>query len=382
MLKTRSAFEGQTGLQTGPKYEFESVDASGSLTPWVPIRTQVLESLSKQISFERAAVWLLSPDRPSPDELISQQGTEARDIRAWCEKGRLRAPMMHDALVAGRSVGRLKDTYLFDSARSGHAHAIAHALPESHPQRRWWLAILARTDEEFTDAERLAVDIVLRQVQTALNQPDEIGVAHALVGHDDRPISTDLAFQQISVRLGVPTHDLLRQLRDIRLQRWETIDDDATHDLVLELSGEQLWVIFRKTRAIDLPEAAQWFVELRPLGDSVIPPVGVVSDKRIAAGIAFIHDSFRSNPSLDEMASHVHVSSYHFHRVFSRLVGVSPKRYLQLKQLQIACRLLRATHAPVRDIARMTGFTSHGHFNAAFRRLMGCSPTQYRARRQ
>jgi AraC family transcriptional regulator len=382
MLKTRRAFNGQTDLQVGLKDVFDTVDASGSVTPWLPIRTAVLDSLSEQLSFERAAVWLLSPDGPAPDELIAQRGADGRDIRAWCEAGQHQTPMLHDALMAGRSVGKLADTHLFDSARSGNTHAIAHALPESHPQRRWWLAVLSRSDKEFTDADRLAVDIVLRQVQTALNQPEEPGVAHALVGHDDRPISTDLAFEQVCVRLGVPSRNIFQLISDIRQQRWEKVDDDSTHDLVLELSGEQLWVIFRKTRAIDLPEATQWFVELRPPGDSQIPPIGVVSDSRIAEGIAFLHDSFQTNPSLNEMAAHVHVSPYHFHRVFSRLVGVSPKRYLQLKQLQVACRLLRTTHAPVRDVARMTGFTSHGHFNAAFRRVKGCSPTQYRASRR
>lgn len=382
MLKTRRAIVGQTELQTDLKDVFESVDASGSMTPWHPIRTAVIDSLSKQLSFDRATVWLLSPDEPAPDELIAQQGAEPRDIRSWCEGGLHSVPMLHDALVEGRSVGRLEDTHLFDSARSGHSYAIAHALPESHPQKRWWLAVLSRKEKAFTEVDRLAVDIVLRQVQTALNQPSEIGVALALVGHDDRPISTDLAFEQIAVRLGVPSCDLLQRLREIRQQRWEKIDDDSTHDLIFELNGERLWVIFRKTRAIALPDATQWFVELRPLGDSNIPPIGVVSDRRIAEGIAFLHDSFQANPSLNEMAAHVHVSPYHFHRVFSRLVGISPKRYLQLKQLQIACRLLRTTHAPVRDIARMTGFTSHGHFNAAFRRVIGSSPTQYRARRR
>ena len=100
--------------------------------------------------------------------------------------------------------------------------------------------------------------------------------------------------------------------------------------------------------------------------------------QRVARAIAFIHDHFADNPSLEDIAAEVHVSPFHFHRVFTRLVGESPKRYLQLKQLQVASELLRRSYVPIRDIARLTGFTSHGHFNATFRRVVGESPTEHR----
>lgn len=355
----------------------ERVDGSGALTPWTPLHESVLSTLTRVIWFDRAAVWLFQPDHPSPDELLAQRGFTAEEIETWPQKLRKEAPIIADALVAGRASGRLHEAGLGTKSTSGE-HVAAHAIPESHPQQRWWLAVVSRRARAFTESEIQSLDIALRQLQTSLNQPELPGRARALAGYDDRPISTDLAFHQTTTRLGMPVRELLRRLRDIRNQRWPELRDGATHDMVVEAGDERFWVVFRKTRAIDLDHARQTIIELRPVGDIAPPPVGIVSDERIARAIAFIHDHFADNPSLEDIAAEVHVSPFHFHRVFTRLVGESPKRYLQLKQLQVASELLRRSYVPIRDIARLTGFTSHGHFNATFRRVVGESPTEHR----
>jgi len=358
------------------------VDPAGSLAAWRPLSQAILQAFDDQLRFDRAAIWLVQPERPAPDELLAQRGLGPETVLNWCNGGHRRSRLVEDALIAGRAVGTLHDAELSASSADATDHTIAHALPESHPQHHWWLAILGRHDLPFTQAERQSVDLVLRQIQTQLNHTDNPGVCQALVGHDDRPISTDLGFHQTTTRLGLPARELLGQIRSIREQRFKTIHDNTTHDLILEINNETFWVVFRKTRAIELEQAAQWIVELRPVSSPSPPAVGVLSNERIARAIGYIHDSFAKNPSLQSMAAYVHVSPFHFHRVFTKLVGVSPKRYLQLKQLQIACRLLRDTHTSIHDISRLTGFTSHGHFNATFRRLVGCSPTQHRAGRK
>ncbi len=353
------------------------VDPSGATAQWMPLRELAMSVLTSQVWFDRACVWLLNPEQPSPDELLGQRGFGPVEIQAWCNGAHRDASLVADALVAGRAGGTLPDTGLGTKATAGE-HASVHAAPESHPQHRWWLAIVSRRARAFTESERQSIDIALRQLQTAMNQPESPGRSSALAGHDDRPISTDLAFHQTTSRLGMPVRELLRRVRDIREQRWPQLEDDVTHDMVIEAGGEQFWVVIRRTRAVDLPRAAQLLVELRPVGELAPPPVGVVSDERIAQALAFLHDHFHENPSLEQMAAAVHVSPFHFHRVFTRLVGESPKRYLQLKQLQISSELLRRSHIPISEIARLVGFTSHGHFNATFRRIVGHAPTEHR----
>jgi len=109
-------------------------------------------------------------------------------------------------------------------------------------------------------------------------------------------------------------------------------------------------------------------------------PLGVVEDERIALAVAYLHDHYHLASSLAQIAEVVHISPFHFHRLFTRQVGLSPKHYLQHKQLQVARWLLRTSRMPVGEIAARIGFASHGHFTSTFHRIVGASPTDYRER--
>jgi AraC-like DNA-binding protein len=172
---------------------------------------------------------------------------------------------------------------------------------------------------------------------------------------------------------------LLSVLHPVIRQRWPDMDDGGTRDIAVQLADKPFWVRFHDGRVPGLSQSAQrWYLELHPLEPGELSVVGVVEDDRIARAIGFIHDNFKQSPSLNEIAEAAHVSPFHFHRLFSRYVGLSPKHYLQNKQLQVARWLLRATRTPIGMVAQETGFSSHGHFTSTFHRLVGVSPTEYR----
>ncbi|WP_034603002.1 bifunctional transcriptional activator/DNA repair enzyme AdaA [Maridesulfovibrio frigidus] len=50
---------------------------------------------------------------------------------------------------------------------------------------------------------------------------------------------------------------------------------------------------------------------------------------KIEKAIHFIQDNFKSQPSLEEIADNVHLSKYHFNRMFKRWAGISPVQFLQ-----------------------------------------------------
>ena len=60
-----------------------------------------------------------------------------------------------------------------------------------------------------------------------------------------------------------------------------------------------------------------------------------------AKAIQFIQDHFQEKPSLEEIAEHVHLSPFHFQRLFSDWVGTSPKKFLQYIQVSYAKKLLK-----------------------------------------
>ena len=63
--------------------------------------------------------------------------------------------------------------------------------------------------------------------------------------------------------------------------------------------------------------------------------------QRIEKAIRFLAENFHSQPGLKEIADRIHMSEYHFQRLFSRWVGISPKRFLQFLTKEYAKNLLK-----------------------------------------
>ena len=58
--------------------------------------------------------------------------------------------------------------------------------------------------------------------------------------------------------------------------------------------------------------------------------------QKVADTIVYLHQHVTEQPSLAQLAARVKLSEYHFQRLFSRMVGISPKRFLQILTLQQA----------------------------------------------
>ncbi|WP_460405319.1 helix-turn-helix domain-containing protein [Actinophytocola sediminis] len=82
--------------------------------------------------------------------------------------------------------------------------------------------------------------------------------------------------------------------------------------------------------------------------------------------------------TIDDMARTAMFSKFHFSRIFQRVTGISPGRFLSALRLQEAKRLLIATPMTVADISHMVGYNSIGTFSSRFRSSVGMSPTEYR----
>ncbi|GIM82475.1 AraC family transcriptional regulator [Winogradskya consettensis] len=85
--------------------------------------------------------------------------------------------------------------------------------------------------------------------------------------------------------------------------------------------------------------------------------------------------------TVDDMARAAMFSKFHFTRVFQRVTGVSPGRFLSAMRLQQAKELLLATSMNVADISVHVGYNSVGTFSSRFTRSVGLAPTEYRRTR-
>jgi len=84
--------------------------------------------------------------------------------------------------------------------------------------------------------------------------------------------------------------------------------------------------------------------------------------------------------TLQSVAASLGVSAGHLSRSFSRIMGVSFRRYLVEKRLERARRLLLDPLYNVTQVAEACGYPSTAYFIRAFRKAMGCTPGQYARR--
>jgi AraC family transcriptional regulator, regulatory protein of adaptative response / methylated-DNA-[protein]-cysteine methyltransferase len=98
----------------------------------------------------------------------------------------------------------------------------------------------------------------------------------------------------------------------------------------------------------------------------------------IANAIEYLHANFKNQPSLDKIAEHVHLSPFHFQRIFTEWAGISPKKFLQYLSVTYAKELLSSTTVSVLDAAHNTGLSGTGRLHDLFITIEGMTPGEYK----
>ncbi|MGW5054312.1 AraC family transcriptional regulator [Actinokineospora sp. NPDC004072] len=100
--------------------------------------------------------------------------------------------------------------------------------------------------------------------------------------------------------------------------------------------------------------------------------------RAVERAITTMRDSLSDKVTIDDLARSAMFSKFHFSRVFRKVTGVSPGRFLSAMRLEEAKRLLLTTRLTVADISHQVGYNSVGTFSSRFRSSVGVSPITYR----
>src|SRR5947207_1029157 len=102
-------------------------------------------------------------------------------------------------------------------------------------------------------------------------------------------------------------------------------------------------------------------------------------DRRRAVESALWIDANSHNQiNLEDAADQAGISPFHFLRLFSDVLGVTPHQYLLRSRLRHAARLLAEGGRSVTDVAYEVGFADLSNFVRTFRRAAGISPGRFR----
>jgi AraC family transcriptional regulator of adaptative response/methylated-DNA-[protein]-cysteine methyltransferase len=99
---------------------------------------------------------------------------------------------------------------------------------------------------------------------------------------------------------------------------------------------------------------------------------------RIEKAINFLRANFKSPPSLEELANHVHLSHFHFQRLFTEWAGVSPKQFIQFTRLEYAKKVLQESAQSIFETAFETGLSGTGRLHDLFVKIEGMTPGEYK----
>jgi AraC family transcriptional regulator of adaptative response/methylated-DNA-[protein]-cysteine methyltransferase len=98
----------------------------------------------------------------------------------------------------------------------------------------------------------------------------------------------------------------------------------------------------------------------------------------IARAIAFMRENHLAQPDLATIAEHVHLSEYHFQRLFKQWAGISPKRFAQYLTVEYAKSQITATKNLL-ELSEEVGLSSPGRLHDLFVNLEAMSPGEYKA---
>lgn len=140
----------------------------------------------------------------------------------------------------------------------------------------------------------------------------------------------------------------------------------------------------------------RWFVYSKyPLLDDDDNVVGVAGVKhscealgddgssrfgRLLTVVQYVTNRYGSPIGVADLAAHADLSVSQLQREFSRLLGITPAKYIQEVRIGVAQHMLKTTDVDLASIADACGFYDQSHFSRQFKSLTGLAPMKYRQR--
>ncbi len=103
-----------------------------------------------------------------------------------------------------------------------------------------------------------------------------------------------------------------------------------------------------------------------------------INYQRIEQAIQYLSEHFTEQPNLDDVAAQVHLSPYHFQRMFTEWAGISPKKFLQFLTTDFLKNKLAETPNLI-EAANLAGLSSQSRVYDLFVTLEAVTPHEYRS---
>lgn len=99
----------------------------------------------------------------------------------------------------------------------------------------------------------------------------------------------------------------------------------------------------------------------------------------VKAAVKHMEKHYNNMADQEQLAKELGVSKYHFLRIFSAFVGMTPGEYVSRLRIEKAVSLLRQTDWSIEEVASAVGYSSGSYFIKVFRKLTGQTPARFRS---
>ncbi|MDX1942616.1 MAG: methylated-DNA--[protein]-cysteine S-methyltransferase [Saprospiraceae bacterium] len=103
-----------------------------------------------------------------------------------------------------------------------------------------------------------------------------------------------------------------------------------------------------------------------------------INYQRIEQAISYLSEHFTEQPNLDDVATQVHLSPYHFQRMFTEWAGISPKKFLQYLTTDFLKNKIAETPNII-EAANLAGLSSQSRVYDLFVTLEAVTPQEFKS---
>jgi AraC family transcriptional regulator len=107
-------------------------------------------------------------------------------------------------------------------------------------------------------------------------------------------------------------------------------------------------------------------------------PRSGLAPHRLQRVLACVESRLAEPIQVKELADEIHMSPFHFARMFKLSTGHAPHAYITRQRMDRARSLLATTQLPLQEVAARVGYQTQAHFTGVFHRYVGTTPRVYR----
>lgn len=116
-----------------------------------------------------------------------------------------------------------------------------------------------------------------------------------------------------------------------------------------------------------------WLRKIRSSDTEKTPHYNVILDAEL-----YINEHITENLTIEEISKHFNFSEKHFRYLFNRIIGISPKKYMEKIKCERAFELLKNTSLSVAEIAEKLNYSSPQHLATSMKKIFNLAPSDCR----